>query len=65
MEEEAGCDEEEGVRGARQLVTTYNAEMCERYKRRVAARAVNINPKRPEETSFSKLDSSLKKIQRL
>lgn len=45
----------------RQIVQAYNAEMEEKYKRRTAARSINMQPKRPEDSYFSKLDSNLKK----
>lgn len=45
----------------RQSLLAYISDLEERHKRRLEARAKNINVKRPEESYFSKLDSNLKK----
>lgn len=45
----------------KQSLLMYIEEIEERNKRRLDARAKNVNVKRPEESFFSKLDSSLKK----
>jgi len=44
-----------------QIIEAYNSEAEEKYNRRTAARSLNNQPKRPDESSFSKLDSNLKK----
>lgn len=54
-------NEEEEEENEKQALVEYIAELEERNERRLDARSKNINPKRPEESYFSTLDSNLKK----